>query len=73
MGQGVNLPAPKTYYERQNLFWKFVASGFDHRADEVMILDKGKVSEYGDRKKLAADPNSRFYQLVQTGMEEVLA
>ncbi len=44
-----------------------------HRADEIMILDKGKVSEYGDRKQLAADPASRFYQLLQTGMEEVLA
>jgi ATP-binding cassette subfamily B protein len=44
-----------------------------HRADEIMILDKGKVSEYGDRKQLAADPTSRFYQLLQTGMEEVLA
>jgi ATP-binding cassette subfamily B protein len=44
-----------------------------HRADEIMILDKGNVSEYGDRRQLAADPNSRFYQLLQTGMEEVLA
>ncbi len=44
-----------------------------HRADEIMILDKGKVSEYGDRKQLAADSTSRFYQLLQTGMEEVLA
>ena len=44
-----------------------------HRADNVLILDDGKVSEYGDRKKLAADSNSRFYQLLQTGMEEVLA
>ena len=44
-----------------------------HRADDVMILDKGTVSEYGNRKQLAADPNSRFYQLLQTGMEEVLA
>ncbi|MCC6790023.1 MAG: ABC transporter ATP-binding protein [Hyphomonadaceae bacterium] len=43
------------------------------RADNVMILDKGKVSEYGNRKELAADLNSRFYQLLQTGMEEVLA
>ncbi len=43
------------------------------RADEVLILDKGLVSEYGDRRQLAADPNSRFYQLLQTGMEEVLA
>lgn len=44
-----------------------------HRADEIMILDKGNVSEYGDRRQLATDPNSRFYQLLQTGMEEVLA
>jgi ABC-type multidrug transport system fused ATPase/permease subunit len=38
-----------------------------------MILDHGMVSEYGDRKQLAADVNSRFYQLLQTGLEEVLA
>ena len=44
-----------------------------HRADEIMILDNGKVSEYGDRKQLVTNPNSRFYQLLQTGMEEVLA
>jgi ATP-binding cassette subfamily B protein len=43
------------------------------RADEILILDHGKVSEYGDRKQLAADSNSRFHQLLQTGMEEVLA
>jgi len=43
------------------------------RADEIMILDKGTVSEYGDRAELASDPQSRFYQLLQTGMEEVLA
>jgi ABC-type multidrug transport system fused ATPase/permease subunit len=43
------------------------------RADEILILDQGKVSEYGDRKQLAADSSSRFYQLLQTGMEEVLA
>ncbi len=44
-----------------------------HRADEILILDQGKVSEYGNRKQLAADPGSRFYQLLQTGLEEVLA
>jgi ABC-type multidrug transport system fused ATPase/permease subunit len=44
-----------------------------HRADEIMILDKGQTSEYGARKQLAANPNSRFYHLLQTGMEEVLA
>lgn len=44
-----------------------------HRADDILILEKGIVSEYGNRKALASDPNSRFYQLLQTGMEEVLA
>jgi ATP-binding cassette subfamily B protein len=44
-----------------------------HRADDVLILEKGNVIEYGDRAQLASDTTSRFYQLLQTGMEEVLA
>lgn len=44
-----------------------------HRADDILILEKGVAREYGDRRQLAADPDSRFYQLLQTGMEEVLA
>jgi ATP-binding cassette, subfamily B, bacterial len=47
--------------------------GTVHRAHEIMILENGEVSEYGDRKQLAADSNSRFSQLLQTGLEEVLA
>jgi ATP-binding cassette, subfamily B, bacterial len=47
--------------------------GTVQRADEIMILDGGRVSEYGVRKQLAANMNSRFYQLLQTGLEEVLA
>jgi ATP-binding cassette subfamily B protein len=47
--------------------------GTVHRADEIMILDTGRVREYGDRQQLAADPNSHFYKLLQTGLEEVLA
>ena len=43
-----------------------------HRADQIMILEGGRVSEYGDRVQLAVDVNSRFYQLLQTGLEEVL-
>jgi ATP-binding cassette subfamily B protein len=42
------------------------------RADDVMILDQGRVVEYGDRERLAADPRSHFYRLLQTGLEEVL-
>jgi ABC-type multidrug transport system fused ATPase/permease subunit len=43
------------------------------RADEVMILEKGRIQEYGRRSQLAADRTSRFYSLLQTGLEEVLA
>ncbi len=44
-----------------------------HRADDILILEDGQTSEYGARQSLAADPNSRFAQLLQTGLEEVLA
>jgi ABC-type multidrug transport system fused ATPase/permease subunit len=46
--------------------------GTVQRADEIMILDGGRVAEYGEREQLAADPASRFYGLLQTGLEEVL-
>jgi ATP-binding cassette subfamily B protein len=42
------------------------------RADEIMILQNGRVSEYGLRSNLMKDPTSRFFQLLQTGLEEVL-
>ncbi|MEM7537071.1 MAG: ABC transporter ATP-binding protein [Chloroflexota bacterium] len=37
------------------------------RADYILILEKGQVQEYGERKTLLADPNSRFSQLLHTG------
>lgn len=43
------------------------------RADEIMIVERGRVLEHGPRARLAADPQSRFAQLLQVGMEEVLA
>ena len=43
------------------------------RADDILILEAGRVVEYGPRVALAADPRSRFYQLLQTGLEEALA
>src|SRR6266567_1686645 len=43
-----------------------------HRADDIMILEHGRVVEYGSRASLALDPASRFYSLLQTGLEEVL-
>jgi len=42
------------------------------RADEIMILESGRIIEYGQRELLANDPGSRFYNLLQTGLEEVL-
>ena len=47
--------------------------GTVQRADEIMILDHGQVAEYGPRERLAGDGGSRFAQLLQTGLEEVLA
>jgi ATP-binding cassette subfamily B protein len=43
------------------------------RADEIVILEGGSVCERGPRQVLANDPASRFYGLLQTGLEEVLA
>jgi len=43
------------------------------RADEILILEHGRLVEAGPRPTLAADHGSRFYALLQTGMEEVLA
>ena len=43
------------------------------RADEILILDNGKVLEHGLRKNLAANPNSNFARLLHTGLEDVLA
>ena len=46
--------------------------GTVQRADDILILDNGEIIEYGERAKLAEDPASRFYHLLETGMEEVL-
>lgn len=42
------------------------------RADDILILDEGRVAEFGPRRRLADDPDSRFSQLIGTGLEEVL-
>jgi ATP-binding cassette subfamily B protein len=44
------------------------------RADEIMILENGRLLEHGKRLALAQDSESRFFQLMQTGLaEDVLA
>ena len=40
------------------------------RADEIMILQDGEIVEHGDRIVLSANPDSRFSQLLRTGMAE---
>ncbi len=42
------------------------------RADDILILENGGLVEHGSRISLANDPQSRFSQLLQTGMEAAL-
>ena len=43
--------------------------GTVQRADEILILEGGRICEAGPRQALASDPSSRFYSLLQTGLE----
>lgn len=43
------------------------------RAHDVLIMDEGRVVEFGERVALVADPDSRFSKFLQAGLEEVLA
>lgn len=47
--------------------------GTVQRADEIMVLERGRVLESGPRAHLASDPTSHFANLLQTGLEEVMA
>jgi ABC-type multidrug transport system fused ATPase/permease subunit len=42
------------------------------RADTLLLLDDGRISEYGRRAHLAGAANSRFAQLLNSAHEEVL-
>ena len=42
------------------------------RADDILMLENGCVVEYGSRRELVAQPDSRFARLLQGGLEEVL-
>lgn len=44
-----------------------------NRVDDVLLLEDGRIVEFGARDQLADDPDSAFAQLLATGMEEVLA
>jgi len=43
------------------------------RADEIMIIEDGRILEHDRRVTLTSDRTSRFYHLLQTGLEEVRA
>lgn len=42
------------------------------RADRVVVLENGQICEEGWRAELSADPTTRYYRLLQTGLEEVM-
>ncbi len=74
-------PSTETLMERvvDHLFVERTAIVIAHRlktvlrADDILILENGCVAEYGPRAALASDVTSRFYHLLQTGLEEALA
>lgn len=43
------------------------------RADDILLLQNGNVVETGERKSLLEDRNSKYYNLIQNGIGEVLA
>jgi ABC-type multidrug transport system fused ATPase/permease subunit len=42
------------------------------RADQIMIIQNGHICEHGPREGLLQDKESRFYNLLQTGLEKEL-
>jgi ABC-type multidrug transport system fused ATPase/permease subunit len=42
------------------------------RADEIMILENGRLLEHGNRLDLAQDSDSRFSHLLKTGMADTV-
>ncbi|MHC5771171.1 MAG: ABC transporter ATP-binding protein [Nostoc sp.] len=42
------------------------------RANQILILEQGQVSEYGQRQELIKNPKSRFSHLLQTGLTDLL-
>ena len=42
------------------------------RTDDILVLEDGRLVEFGERTVLASDQRSRFSRLLAAGMEEVL-
>ena len=74
-------PATEYLLQRatQKLFFQRTAIVIAHRlatlqrVDDILVLEDGRVLEYGSREQLANNPDSHFAHLLQTGLEEVLA
>lgn len=43
-----------------------------NRADDILVMEDGHIAEFGERVVLARDPDSRFSQLLEAGIQEVL-
>jgi len=43
------------------------------RADQILILERGQIVEYGDRQMLLNNPHSRFAQLLKLGLTDPTA
>ncbi|MGH8947967.1 MAG: ABC transporter ATP-binding protein, partial [Acidimicrobiia bacterium] len=41
-------------------------------ADEIMVVDEGRIVEHGPRQTLAADPGTRYAALLATGRGDIL-
>ncbi len=41
------------------------------RADDILLIEDGRVVEYGKRTELASNPHSHFTHLLQTSLEEM--
>jgi len=43
------------------------------RVNDILVLEEGRIAEYGERSQLALDQNSRFHDLLRSGeIEEML-
>lgn len=43
-----------------------------YRADDIMLIEDGRIREYGSRATLQNDTSSQFYRLLQVGQEEIM-
>lgn len=62
----------------EKLFTKRTAIIITHRletikhVDDILIIEKGQLLEYGNKKVLLSDTNSHFNKLLCKGWEEVI-